>query len=453
MQTLNPATEQVIASYSLMDAQHVDGLIQQVSTAQQDWADSDFSIRKRTMMHLGQLLRESKDTYAKLITDEMGKPISQSIKEILKCADLCDFYAVHGEAFLQPELIKTEFQKSYRCFQALGVVFAIMPWNFPFWQVLRFAVPNLMAGNGAVLKHAPNCIGTSLAIEHLFAQAGFPKDLFHSLVIDLDLVPQVIHHPKIIGVTLTGSNRAGKSVAQEAGSALKKVVLELGGSDPYVVLEDADLELAAEQCVASRLSNCGQVCIAAKRMIVVESVQEEFEHLVLEKAKTYTMGNPLLAETMLGPMARKDLRDSVHAQVQRTIAAGARCILGGEIPKRTGFYYPATMLVNVTPDSPAFTEELFGPVICCTSAKNEAEAMSLANQSEFGLSAAIFTKDLARGERLAKDYMNVGTCAVNSLVASDPRLPFGGIKQSGYGRELAVEGMREFVNVKTVVVR
>ncbi|HBI21598.1 MAG TPA: succinate-semialdehyde dehydrogenase, partial [Legionella sp.] len=328
----------------------------------------------------------------------------------------------------------------------------IMPWNFPFWQVLRFAVPNLMVGNAGLLKHAPNSTGTALLIEQLLLEAGFPKNVFRSLIIDVDLAPFVIHHAHVAGVTLTGSNPAGKSVASEAGAALKKVVLELGGSDPYVILEDADLERAAEQCVLSRLNNAGQVCIAAKRMIVVECVKSAFEALVLAKAKTYAMGDPQDSKTTLGPMAREDLRAKLHDQVTRSIAAGARCLLGGTLPNRHGYYYPATVLTDITVDSPAFHEELFGPVICIIGAKDEEQAMRLANATAFGLASAIFTQDLEKGERLARDGIEAGTCAVNTLVASDPRLPFGGIKQSGFGRELSMEGMHEFVNIKTVIV-
>ncbi len=449
---VNPTTEQACGTYTLMNEKDVGLIIQDMSIAQQSWATTAFKTRKHLMMNVAQLLREEKTYYATIMTTEMGKPITQAIAEIEKCALLCEFYADQGEKFLEPETIQTEFYKSYRSFQPLGIIFAIMPWNYPFWQVMRFAVPNLMVGNAGLLKHAPNCMGTGLAIEQLFLKAGFPRRLFSSLIIDVDLVSYVIHHPKISGVTLTGSNRAGQSVAKEAADALKKVVLELGGSDPYVILDDADLEHAANESVISRLGNCGQVCIAAKRMIVVKPVREAFEALVIEKAKKYQMGSPLNEATNLGPMARNDLRIALHDQVERSIAAGARCVLGGTLPSGVGYFYPATVLLDVTADSPAFQEELFGPVICITVADDESHALRLANQTEFGLAGAIFTRDLEKGERLARDVINAGTCAVNVHVTSDPRLPFGGIKQSGYGRELSIEGMREFVNVKTIVV-
>jgi succinate-semialdehyde dehydrogenase/glutarate-semialdehyde dehydrogenase len=450
--TLNPATEACLNQYSCMNQQQVESIVQGMHLVQQQWKQSPWAMRQHCLTHLARLLLEQKTKCATLITTEMGKPITQSLQEIEKCALLCDYYAQQGAHFLKPEPIQTEFHKSYRSFHPLGIIFAIMPWNFPFWQVMRFAVPNLMVGNAGLLKHAPNVTGTALLIEALFLEAGFPTHLFRSLIMDVDLAPFVIHHPHIAGVTLTGSNQAGKSVAREAGAALKKVVLELGGSDPYVILEDADLERAAEQCVLSRFSNAGQVCIAAKRIIVVECVQPAFEALVLKKAQTYTFGDPHDSNTALGPMAREDLRARLHDQVMRSIATGARCLLGGSIPDKKGYYYPATVLTGVTIDSPAFNEELFGPVICIITAQNEEHAMQLANATEFGLAGAVFTQDLEKGERLARNGIEAGTCAVNTLVASDPRLPFGGIKQSGFGRELSVEGMHEFVNIKTVIV-
>ena len=452
IQTINPATEENVMRYPIMNQHDVNSIIQDMHSVQQAWRLSPLTLRQQCLCNMAKLLLEQKIRCATLITTEMGKPITQALQEIEKCATLCDYYAQQGAGFLTPDPVQTEFYKSYRSFQPLGIIFAIMPWNFPFWQVMRFAVPNLMVGNAGLLKHAPNSTGTALLIESLFLEAGFPTNLFRSLVMDVDLAPFVIHHEHVAGVTLTGSNQAGKSVAAEAGAALKKVVLELGGSDPYVILEDADLELAAEQCVLSRLNNAGQVCIAAKRMIVVERVKLTFEALVLDKAKKYIMGNPQNSKTTLGPMARQDLRAKLHEQVQRSIAAGSRCILGGTLPNSKGYYYPATILTDVSLDSPAFTEELFGPVICIITAKGEDHAMRLANTTQFGLGGAVFTKDLAKGERLARDGIEAGTCAVNTLISSDPRLPFGGIKQSGFGRELSLEGMREFVNIKTVIV-
>lgn len=450
--TINPATGLPCGTYPLMSQGEVDALIHDMHISQQAWSNSPLVLRKQCLSNLARLLLENKQIAGTLITTEMGKPITQAIQEIEKCSKLCDYYAEQGEHFLRPETIKTEYYKSYRSFHPLGIIFAIMPWNYPFWQVLRFALPNLMIGNAGLLKHAPNSTGTALFIEQLMLKAGFPNNLFRSLIIDVDLAPFVIHHPHVRGVTITGSNKAGKSVAMEAGSALKKVVLELGGSDPYVILEDADLELAAEQCVLSRLNNAGQVCIAAKRIIVDKKIKAAFQALVLDKAQAYIMGDPQDPLTNLGPMARADLRATLHDQVQRSIMAGARCLLGGTLPNKKGYYYPATVLTDVSVDSPAFCEELFGPVICIIEAADEADALRLANTTVFGLAGAVFTQDLIKGERLARDCMDAGTCAVNTYVASDPRLPFGGIKQSGYGRELSLEGMREFVNIKTVIV-
>ncbi len=450
--TLNPTTEEVCGTYPLMSQDDIKHIIEEMSRQQVSWSQTDVGRRQEGFLKVAKILRDETHHYASIITTEMGKPITQAAQEIEKCALLCDYYAKMGATFLEDEIIETSFYKTYRSFQPLGIIFAIMPWNYPFWQVMRFAVPNLMVGNAGLLKHAPNCIGTSLAIEQLFIKAGFPKGLFRSLVADVDVVPFIIQHPKICGVTLTGSNRAGIAVGEESGRAMKKVVLELGGSDPYVILKDADIENAASECVSSRLGNCGQVCIAAKRMIVVKEVKEAFEALVLAKAKKYVMGNPTDPNTNLGPMAREDLRANLHEQVLRSISKGARCVLGGSIPSGKGFFYPATVLFDVDEDSPAFHEELFGPVICVTVADDEAHALRLANQTEFGLAAAVFTSDLKKGEHIAKKVLMAGGCAVNTHVASDPRLPFGGIKQSGYGRELSLEGMREFVNIKTVIV-
>lgn len=451
--TINPATEQVCATYPLMNQKEVEYIIQQMHKAQQRWAETSFDERKKCLFNTAQLLRENKEYHANLITNEMGKPITQAISEIEKCAHLFDYYAAEGENYLKPEMIQTEFSKSYRCFQPLGTILAIMPWNFPYWQVMRFAAPNLMLGNAGLLKHAPNSTGAAMAIAQLFMQAGFPEYLFYSIVIDIDLVPFIIHHPNIAGITLTGSNRAGQFIAMEAGSALKKCVLELGGSDPYLILEDADLEIAAEQCVFARLGiNTGQSCISAKRLIVVDKVKSQFTSLVIEKAKSYLMGDPSSHLTQLGPLARADLRDKLHNQVQNSINKGAQCALGGILPHGQGYYYPATILLDVPHDSPAALEELFGPVICILDVKKDEDAIELANQTSYGLGSAIFTRNVRKGEAFAKQIYS-GTSVVNTYVASDPRLPFGGIKQSGYGRELSIEGIREFSNIKTIIIK
>ena len=380
----------------------------------------------------------------------MGKPILQSKAEVEKCAWVCDYYADNAEKFLANEIIKTEFSKSYVSFQPLGVVLAIMPWNFPFWQVFRFAAPTLMAGNASVLKHASNVMGCAIAIEKIFNDAGFLENLFRTLVISSKKVEAVIRNKNVQAVTLTGSTPAGSTVASVAGSEIKKTVLELGGSDPYIILEDVDLESAAEICVNARLINSGQSCIAAKRFIVVEEIYKMFEELFVQKMKSKKMGNPLDESNHLGPQARTDLRNELHDQVKRSITKGAKLLLGGEIPNVKGAYYPPTVLSNISPGMPAYDDEIFGPVASLIKVKNEKEAIKVANATSFGLGAAVFTKDNERGEKIAEKELVAGSCFVNDSVKSDPRLPFGGVKKSGYGRELSVLGIREFVNIKTV---
>ena len=404
------------------------------------------------MLRLANLLREKQDVYAKLMSCEMGKPITSGKAEIEKCAWVCEHYAEHAETYLASHEVQIDKKKSFVCYQPLGIVFAIMPWNFPFWQVFRFAVPTIMAGNAAILKHAPISTGTGNAIAELFMEAGFPEYLFQHFILDNDMAATVIAHEKIVAVTLTGSERAGSIVAANAAKHVKKAVLELGGNDPYVVLSDADLDLAANCIVTSRLNNTGQVCIAAKRIIAVQEIEDALTAKIVKLTKEYQLGDPLDPKTKLGPMAREDLREGLHQQVLASVKKGARVLLGGDIPKRKGYYYPPTILTNVCPGMPAFDEELFGPVIAIIKAKDESEAIALANQSQYGLGAAVFTRDLARGEQIATHEIEVGCCFVNGFVASDPRLPFGGIKHSGFGRELAREGILEFVNVKTVVV-
>jgi succinate-semialdehyde dehydrogenase/glutarate-semialdehyde dehydrogenase len=402
---------------------------------------------------LAEVLQNRKNELAILLTQEMGKPVKQGFNEIEKCATVCIYYAENAATFLRNQLIKTEAQKSFVTFQPVGVVLAIMPWNFPFWQVFRFLAPALAAGNCGVLKHASNVPGCALVIEEMVKQAGFPEHVFQTLLAGSDEVDAMIENPLIKAVTLTGSTQAGIKVAQKAGSVLKKTVLELGGSDAYIILEDADLELAATTCTDSRLINSGQSCIAAKRFIVVEPIAEQFTKLMLEKMKAKIMGDPLIDETDVGPLARVDLRDELHNQVQISIEAGAQCILGGKVPQGDNSFYPPTILTHVTKGMPAHDEELFGPVASIIIAKDEADAIRIANDSIFGLGGAVFTNDEERGEGIAATQLEAGSCFVNSMVKSDPRLPFGGIKQSGYGRELGMFGIHEFVNIKTVFIK
>ncbi|RUQ82083.1 NAD-dependent succinate-semialdehyde dehydrogenase [Legionella septentrionalis] len=451
--TMNPATEKPLQSYPLFTADQVNAYIDAAHLCYLSWRKTDFAQRKQRMLTLAELLRKKQDSYAELMAKEMGKPISAGKAEMQKCAWVCEHFAEQAESYLAARTIKTEMQKTIVSHQPLGIVFAIMPWNFPFWQVFRFAAPTIMAGNAAILKHAPISTGAGNAIADLFLQAGFPEHLFQHFILDNDLAAKVIAHEKIVAVTLTGSEQAGGIVASNAGKHLKRVVLELGGNDPYLVLADADLDLAAENIVLSRLNNSGQVCIAAKRTIVVHEVFDAILEKILQRVKGYQMGDPLDPSTNFGPMAREDLRNTLHQQVMESKEKGAKVIVGGEIPHCQGFYYPPTVLTDVCPGMPAFDDELFGPVIAITKAEDEAHAIRLANQSRYGLGAAIFTRDLKRGERMATHEIETGSCFVNAYVASDPRVPFGGIKRSGYGRELSQEGILEFVNIKTVSIR
>jgi succinate-semialdehyde dehydrogenase/glutarate-semialdehyde dehydrogenase len=453
LRSVNPATGGLIREYPEADAREQAALVQSAHRAFEAWRLTPFRERAAPMRQAGALLRRRQQDYAVLMAAEMGKPVAQGRAEAEKCAWVCDWFAENAERLLAPEEVKTDASRSFVTFAPLGVVLAIMPWNFPFWQVVRFAAPSLMAGNAGLLKHAPNVSGCALAIEALFRDAGFPDGLFKAVLIDIGPVASLIAAPEVRAVTLTGSTRAGRAVAAQAGDRLKKTVLELGGSDPYLVLEDADLEPAAETCVASRLINSGQSCIAAKRFIVVEAVRARFEELFVAKMKAKRMGGPMDEATDIGPLARHDLRDTLHHQVTQSVEKGARVLLGGSVPPGPGAYYPATVLTGVGKGTPAFDEELFGPVAAIVGVPDEAAAVRAANDSAYGLGAAVFTRDAARGERLAAAALEAGSCFVNALVKSDPRLPFGGIKDSGYGRELSSFGIREFVNVKTVYVK
>lgn len=450
--TYNPATDEKLADYPLIDDQKLDSILTATDKAQSGWQRLSFDERAAYMRKAAELLRDQAGEFAALMTEEMGKPLGQGKGEAEKCAWICDYYADNAEKFLSPEPIETDAKKSFVSAEPLGTVLAIMPWNYPFWQVMRFAAPTMMAGNAALLKHSPNATGCALALEKLFIDAGFPADVFRTLVIDTDQAAKVIADKRVHAVSLTGSVGAGRAVAAEAGQALKKCVLELGGSDAYVVLEDADLDLAAKVCVKGRFTNSGQSCIAAKRFIVSQSVVKEFEEKVIALTKQEVMGDPNDPATTIGPMARKDLRDELHQQVERSVKAGARLVLGGEMPAGPGCFYPPTLLADVGPGMPSYSEELFGPVASILPAKDDADAVRIANDSDFGLGGAIFTRDEAKGERLAKDELHSGAVFVNQQCISDPRLPFGGIKNSGYGREMSWWGIHEFVSMKSVSI-
>ena len=451
--SINPANNNKINSYEEISKDSINQIIDSSFNTFLEWRNKSFSYRAKKMRHLAELLKQKKELLGLLMTKEMGKPIKQSIAEAEKCAWVCEYYADNAEKFLSQKEIPTGSTKSFISFQPIGIVLAIMPWNFPFWQVFRFASPALMAGNVGILKHASNVQGCAIEIEKLFLEAGFPKFAFSNLVIGSKKVSNVIKNSKISAVTLTGSTPAGKSVASLAGSLLKKTVLELGGNDPYVILEDADLDNAVKSCIAGRMLNAGQSCIAAKRFIVVQSSLKEFIDKVHNEIKKMKMGDPINPDINIGPMVNNIARDELHQQVLISIEKGAKLLFGGKIPQLDGAFYPPTLLVDVEPGMPAFDDELFGPVAVVISAKDQSHAIELANKTNFGLGAAIFTRDLDKGENIATKELEAGSCFVNDFVKSDPRLPFGGIKESGYGRELSEFGIQEFVNIKSVVVQ
>jgi len=453
IQTINPSTGERIHAYPEASPADVRAALEDAAAAFTAWRATPFQQRAALMRDAANVLRRRQGEYAALMATEMGKPLQQGLAEAEKCAWVCEYYAEHAAAQLGDEPVHTDASRSFVAFRPIGVVLAVMPWNFPFWQVFRFAAPGLMAGNAAVLKHSSNVMGCALAIEEVFREAGFPDALFQALVIGSTRVREVVDAPQVKAVTLTGSGPAGRAVAAAAGAALKKTVLELGGSDPYVVLEDADLEATVQTCVAARLINSGQSCIAAKRFIVVDTIRKAFERRFVEVMGSRRMGDPFEDGVDVGPQARRDLRDELHGQVAASIARGARVLLGCEVPSGPGAFYPPSVLTDVCPGMPAYDEELFGPVAALIGAADEADAIRIANDSPFGLGAAVFTGDAERGERIARDALEAGACFVNGFVKSDPRLPFGGIKESGYGRELSAFGIREFVNIKAIWVK
>ena len=453
LKSINPANGQEIASYKEMTLEEVGAIIADVDSAYHEWRNTSFDHRATLLRRASELLQNRKEDLGRLMTLEMGKPYTQALAEVTKCATVCEYYADNAERILADQIIETDASKSYVAYRPIGIVFAVMPWNFPFWQVLRFAAPALMAGNVGILKHASNVQGCAKEIEKIFHDAGFPKNVFRILVISSKYVKDVINNPLVKAVTLTGSTPAGKAVASQAGNVLKKTVLELGGSDPYIILEDADLDQAITACMIGRFLNTGQSCIAAKRFIVVESILDEFRGKILQAMKNQKWGDPFDEDVNIGPMVNIWSRNEVHEQVIASIEKGAELLVGGEVPDVEGAFYPATLLDNVKPGMPAFDDEIFGPVASIIPVKDEAEAIRLANQTPFGLGSAVFTRDVEKGERIAANEIEAGCCFVNDFVRSDPRLPFGGIKESGYGRELSDMGIREFTNMKTVYIR
>ena len=451
--TIDPATGQTLRHYREHTAREIDRLLDRAVESFATWRRLSFARRAKHLRAVARELRANADTYAALITTEMGKPITQARAEVEKCALNCDYFAAHAAQFLADE--RPDGAPAQRCvtYQPLGVVLAIMPWNFPFWQAFRAAAPALMAGNSMVLKHASNVTGCALAIEQVFARVRVPRGVFQSVVVSGTRAESLVADRRVAMVTLTGSTEVGCRVAARAGAAMKKGVFELGGSDAYVVLADADLPRAAALCAESRLYNSGQSCVAAKRFIVVEKVREQFEHLLVAEMQARQPGDPRDPATLLGPLARADLREELHGQVRRSGRAGARLLLGGKIPSSpAGNYYPATVLTGVRPGMAAFDEELFGPVAAIVPAKDEAHALALANATPFGLGAAVFTRNRRRGERIARETLHAGNAFVNEFVRSHPALPFGGVGLSGHGRELGAWGIREFTNVKVISV-
>ena len=447
--SFNPATGELLREYRVHSPLEVSVIVDEVHAAWTAWKETSFESRALLMKQAAMVLRTKKEEYARLMTMEMGKLFRESLAEIEKCAWVCDFYADRGAEMLKDEEIATDASRSFVSFEPLGVILAVMPWNFPFWQVIRFAAPALMAGNAAVLKHASNVPGCALAIEEIFREAGFPLNLFRTLMIPSSMVVAVIANPAVVAATLTGSEAAGSQVASLAGKHLKKTVLELGGADPFIVLDDADLDLAIKTAVTARMINQGQSCIAAKRFIVMDAVAFRFETGIKEALEALQMGDPMLPETQVGPLARPDLVDEIERQVERSVAAGARLVTGGYRPDRQGCYFQPTILADVRPGMPVYSEETFGPVVTIIPVGSETEAIHVANDSPFGLGGCVWTRDLKRGEALARK-VETGAMFVNGMTKSDPRLPFGGIKKSGYGRELGSYGIREFVNIKTI---
>jgi succinate-semialdehyde dehydrogenase/glutarate-semialdehyde dehydrogenase len=449
MKSVNPATGQVSQEYATQDQADLDHRLGRAVATQPEFANLPVGQRAEWLSAAGDRLRARRDELGRLMTAEMGKTFVSALAEVDKCEWVCRYYAENGADFLADEFVASGARESRIRFEPLGVVLAIMPWNFPLWQVFRFAAPALIAGNAGLLKHASNVPGCALAIESVLAEAGFPPGAFQSLLIPAARAEALVADPRIAAVTLTGSEPAGRAVAAVAGQHLKKSVLELGGSDPFIVLGDADLERAAATAVRARIMNNGQSCIAAKRFVLSEDIAEEFEARFIRLMEGLNVGDPMRPDTDLGPLATEGIRSELHEQVVRSVAAGARLRTGGTMPPGNGYYYPPTVLTDVPPDCPAAVEELFGPVAPLFRVRSAAEALDLANATEFGLGAAVWTRDEAVITRFVEG-LRAGSVFVNGMVASDPRLPFGGIKRSGYGRELGIYGLREFLNVKTV---
>jgi succinate-semialdehyde dehydrogenase/glutarate-semialdehyde dehydrogenase len=451
-QTINPATEEVIASYDLIDDQAAQQIVEDSHAAFLEWRKTSLDERGAILRKLAESLRGKKKEYAALMTQEMGKPISQGGDEIELCAAICEYTADTMGDELADEERDLDGGRALVSYQPVGVILGIQPWNFPFYQVIRYAIANIAAGNTVLLKHAPNVWGAALEVEKVMREAGLPENVFRTLLIDADQVNALIEHPHVRGVTLTGSPRAGSAVASKAGECLKKSVLELGSNDAFLVLEDADIDKAVETCAQGRIYNNGETCVAAKRFIVVDSVYDQFRDKFVERMKGIEYGDPTNQNTMLGPIARGDLRETLHDLVSRSVDQGATCVFGGEIPDGKGYFYPSTVLEDLKPGMPAYDEELFGPVASLIRVKDADEAIQVANDSRYGLGGGIFSKDEKRAIDIARNLFDTGMVNVNGYRLAQPHLPFGGVKDSGYGREHGGFGMKEFVNIKSVMI-
>ncbi len=449
--TINPATEETIAQYTYINSDEATKKVKESHNAFLKWKLTSLEERGKIIKSIGQTLEKKKDEYAQLMTQEMGKLLSQSYQEIELCIGICNYTATEGIKHLQDEERPLyDGGKGTIHYSPIGVIYGIQPWNFPLYQPIRYSIANLMAGNGVLLKHAKNVTGSALKLKEIYEDAGLPKDLFQVLVINHDVSDEIIANDLVKGITLTGSSEAGKHVAVKSAEVLKKTVLELGSNDAYIVLDDADIDMAAQICTEARIYNNGQTCVAAKRFIVVDSVYNKFKTKFVSIMESMQLGDPTKENTTLGPIARKDLREELHDKVQKSVEKGAKVLCGGEIPNTKGYYYPSTVIENITPDQPAYSEELFGPVASLIKAKNNDDAMRIANDSKFGLGGGIFSKDEDKAINLAKNYFDTGMIHINSYGLAYPNMPFGGVKNSGYGREHGGFGIREFVNAKSI---
>jgi len=449
IRTVNPATGEQLREFSSLGAADIERKLARAAEAREKWSRARVAERARVVRRAGELLDERKERYGRLMTLEMGKTLRSAIEESAKCATGCRYYAQHAEEFLGDELVDIEGETGYIAFQPIGIVLAIMPWNFPFWQVIRFAAPALCAGNVGLLKHASNVPQCALALEELFRDAGAPDGVFQTLLIGSEGIPALLDDDRVAAATLTGSEHAGSEVAARAGQRIKKTVLELGGSDPFIVMPSADIERAAKTAVKARTINNGQSCIAAKRFIVHDRVYEEFCELFVRHTRDLVVGDPMNEGTDVGPLATNQIRDDLDRQVKDSVRAGARLLTGGKPRSGNGFYYEPTVLADVTPDAPAYRDEVFGPVAALIRARDLDDAIRIANSSRFGLGASAWTSEGSEVRKFVHE-LQAGSVFINGMVASDPRFPFGGVKASGYGRELSAFGLREFVNIKTV---